>query len=353
MPPLFAAAPARAQCRNVVHARLERPTAIDPAAAHPVRPRIRGERRNADRQSRAHDRLQPGQLATQAVSTSDNEQLIDTRGTSIPASAWSSSSRHLRAELDGWGSAGVADAIDLRRSEDGDLSALIIDFKSTTAARMEHRLQIAFYREMLEPFWPPEGIQLEIELGILYRGAPADSRRTGRSKAPCAARRCAGNLWRRTAFSNESRTPTRSAVMYARWSSDENSEARRNLATDFEQLPYHLNFVCDGCLYNQLCLRQSAETDDLSLIPFMQRRPEANSARRPEFAIAPSWPTCRCRPECRLGRIPQAGHGTGAGRRSGRSDRTRPHLPRVERRSMASARPGCPTRPKQHSSLRC
>ena len=37
----------------------------------------------------------------------------------------------------------------------------------------------------------------------------------------------------------------------------------------FEAIPYCLSFKCDGCLYNEFCLKWSAEQEDLSLLPYM------------------------------------------------------------------------------------
>ncbi len=175
----------------------------------------------------------------------------------------------LKTDIDGWALTGVADAIDLRRSDDGALSALIIDFKATSEAKMEHRLQVAFYREMLAAAFGSEDIDCAIELGILYRGSP-DGATEPDDPALLAQRDDALETFgvdgylERIEDMNALRRDVRDLVL------GPNSEARRNLAADFEQLPYHLNFVCDGCLYNQLCLRQSAETDDLSLIPYLR-----------------------------------------------------------------------------------
>lgn len=174
----------------------------------------------------------------------------------------------LRADIDGWRLTGIADAIDLRRNELGELSAFIVDFKSTTAARMEHRLQIAFYREMVEAAFGPAGISAEISLGVLYRGAPSFG---ADDEDPALAQRRA-DAWEtfgvagyleRIEEPEALRRHVRSLVF------GPESEARRNLAQPFTELPFHLNYVCDGCLYNQFCLRQAAETDDLSLVPFL------------------------------------------------------------------------------------
>jgi hypothetical protein len=47
----------------------------------------------------------------------------------------------------------------------------IVDIKSSTAARVEHRLQVAFYVAMLESLLREAGIAYEpIRMGVLYRG---------------------------------------------------------------------------------------------------------------------------------------------------------------------------------------
>ena len=47
--------------------------------------------------------------------------------------------------------------------------------------------------------------------------------------------------------------------------------ARATRVTDapFATIPFHLTYKCDGCLYNEFCMKRSAETDDLSLLPHL------------------------------------------------------------------------------------
>ena len=45
--------------------------------------------------------------------------------------------------------------------------------------------------------------------------------------------------------------------------------ARRLATDDFARIPYSLDFRCDGCLNSEFCLKDSAERDDLSLIPHL------------------------------------------------------------------------------------
>lgn len=40
-------------------------------------------------------------------------------------------------------------------------------------------------------------------------------------------------------------------------------------STPFEQVGFHLSYKCDGCVYNEFCMKWTAEHDDLSLIPYL------------------------------------------------------------------------------------
>ena len=47
------------------------------------------------------------------------------------------------------------------------------------------------------------------------------------------------------------------------------SAARRIARTPLAETASHLSYKCDGCLYNEHCMKWSAEQDDLSLIPHL------------------------------------------------------------------------------------
>ena len=47
------------------------------------------------------------------------------------------------------------------------------------------------------------------------------------------------------------------------------STARRVGRAPFPEVSYALSYKCDGCLYNEFCMRWSAEHDDLSLLPHL------------------------------------------------------------------------------------
>src|SRR5262245_32564957 len=56
----------------------------------------------------------------------------------------------LEAELNSWRIRGDVDLVRLERTADAELHVLVGDMKSTTKVKVEHRLQVAFYRLMLE-----------------------------------------------------------------------------------------------------------------------------------------------------------------------------------------------------------
>ena len=53
------------------------------------------------------------------------------------------------------------------------------------------------------------------------------------------------------------------------------ANARALATAEFDSLPFHLTGKCDNCIYNEFCLRRSADTDDLSLLPLLTARDKA------------------------------------------------------------------------------
>ena len=86
----------------------------------------------------------------------------------------------LLVALGGWDVRGDIDILRLARDASGALQILIADIKSSTAAKVEHRLQVAFYAEMVAALLAEAGIavdrRVQIDLGILYRGPTDDAR---------------------------------------------------------------------------------------------------------------------------------------------------------------------------------
>ena len=179
----------------------------------------------------------------------------------------------LQVELGAWRIRGDVDLLRLERDADGALQILIADMKSSTSAKVEHRLQVAFYLEMLTELLAQAPVPCAgIAMGILYRG-PAGAppvltvqEQAKRQQEIEAAERLFGvpdALLEVVADPESYRGSVRDLV------TGPQSTAERVAEADFEQIFYHLTYKCDGCLYNEFCMKWSAERDDLSLLPHL------------------------------------------------------------------------------------
>jgi hypothetical protein len=105
----------------------------------------------------------------------NNTEVADVARRLKPGQVIVLSQPRLQVELDGWLIRGDVDLLRLERNADGVLGALIADMKSSTAVKVDHRLQVAFYHLMLDRLFKKEGIACSsISAGILFRG-PADA----------------------------------------------------------------------------------------------------------------------------------------------------------------------------------
>jgi predicted RecB family nuclease len=74
----------------------------------------------------------------------------------------------LTVALGGWQVRGDVDILRLERDADGALRVMIADMKSSTSAKVEHRLQVAFYAEMLVALLAADNVVCEeIEIAVL------------------------------------------------------------------------------------------------------------------------------------------------------------------------------------------
>lgn len=177
----------------------------------------------------------------------------------------------LEVEVRGWLIRGDVDILRLERDPAGGLEVLIADMKSSTSAKVEHRLQVAFYHEMLSTLLTNAGVSHgEIRMGVLYRGAAEGAQ--GLSSEDLAEREehraGAAQLF---GLSDGLLELVRDSQTYLSSVHDlvtgSGSTAERVRATSFPEVPYHLTYKCDGCLYNEFCMKTSAQDDDLSLLP--------------------------------------------------------------------------------------
>ncbi len=206
----------------------------------------------------------------------DNDRLMELLRDLEPGAPLVLFQPRIEADIAGWRLRGDVDILRAERDDQGCLRLLIADMKSSTASRVEHRLQVAFYHRMLAALLTNACIDHEpIELAILYRGpvresllTPQEDRETQerqRQEADATFGTTAGLLDR-----------VQDVDAYLGSVEDlvtgEASTARRVLEADFDQIPFHLSYKCDGCLYNEYCMKRSAETDDLSLLPHISEQ---------------------------------------------------------------------------------
>ncbi len=209
--------------------------------------------------------------AGKAQRGSDNAQVVARTQDLLPGATTVLFQARLVVPLDGWMIRGDADILRLERDADGALRVLIADMKSSATAKVEHRLQVAFYHAMLAGLFTQEGVSVAtIETAILYRGLlnlpadlPLDEIKRLNDQRDEA----------RTFFGVEEGFLER--VMDAEAYLDAvrdlvtgpDSTARQVITQPFAAVPYHLSRKCDGCLYNEFCMQWSAKQDDLSLLP--------------------------------------------------------------------------------------
>jgi hypothetical protein len=175
----------------------------------------------------------------------------------------------LDVELAGWRLRGDLDLVSLERRADGALLVLIGDMKSTVEVKVEHRLQVAFYRLMLERLFDAERITHQpIQMGILFRSPvdPTPEEQVELQPLKDAAKRIFDlddALLEVVADPQAYIQSVHDLVL------SNDSTARRVAQAPFDKVPYCLSFKCDGCLYNEFCMKWSAEQEDLSLLPYV------------------------------------------------------------------------------------
>jgi hypothetical protein len=168
-------------------------------------------------------------------------------------------------ELAGWLLQGDLDLVRLERQPDDTLLVLIGDMKSTVEVKVEHRLQVAFYRLMLERLFKAEGIAHQpVQMGILFRppADPTPEEEIEFQPLKDAAKQTFGlddALLEVVADPQAYVQSVHDLVLAS------DSTARRVAQAPFEKCPFCLSFKCDGCLYNEWCLKWSAEQEDRSL----------------------------------------------------------------------------------------
>lgn len=179
----------------------------------------------------------------------------------------------VEALLGDWPFAGDLDILHLHRNQGGRLHILIVDMKATRRVKVEHRLQVAFYREMLRPVFAQAQLAHEpIRLGVLYRGLQQGEPPTDAQQEECEAARAL--LAVDGAFleliAEEEAEDYQHEIRDLVTGPD--SVAARAARVRLADAPFHLGLRCDGCLYNEFCMKDACLQADLSLVPTLTAR---------------------------------------------------------------------------------
>ena len=213
----------------------------------------------------------------------DNDALLDAVRQLAPGGVRMLFQPRVAATLAGWRVTGDIDVLRVERDTAGALRVLIADIKSSDQPLVEHRLQIAFYHQMIAAILADAGLPCaEIELGVIYRGPRAADPRRGHEELDRLARDAAlaaERLGLADAYLDLLDDPSDYLASVAELVTDAASRARVIAAASFDSLTFALSPVCDGCLFNQFCLKWSAEHDDLALLPLLTR-PEKAALRQ-------------------------------------------------------------------------
>ena len=177
----------------------------------------------------------------------------------------------LEVDLEDWNVRGDADLIRLSRGVGGALGLLIVDMKSSAHPRVEHRLQVCFYRVLVERLLAAAGIaHARIETGILYRGGVESDLEPDEE---ARQRDCARDVLSvDDALLELTKDPDAYLYEIADLVTGVGSAARRIADAPPGSLFFSLDYKCDGCLYNEFCMKKACDNHDLSLVPYLAAR---------------------------------------------------------------------------------
>ncbi|HEV2880945.1 MAG TPA: AAA domain-containing protein [Pyrinomonadaceae bacterium] len=156
----------------------------------------------------------------------------------------------LEGRIGGCSCEGYPDLIEIKGHGDGDgmgddtVDVTVIDIKASRRETVGFRLQVAFYARLLDDALRAAGLR-----PAAFRGAIAAR---GSELAPDEIERFDLSL-----YLDEIEQLVAAA----------DSDVVRAAGRGFTDAAYHLGAHCDGCPYNALCFIDTAEREDLSLIP--------------------------------------------------------------------------------------
>ena len=169
----------------------------------------------------------------------DNSRLREAADRLLPNKICYFLQPRLVAPLGDWEVRGDADLVQIKRDVDGTLSLFVLDFKSSSEVKVEHRLQVAFYKALLTTIFPDTLIRTGVQ--------------------------CAGGIEK----ISDQRIYDAEVLSLV---TGGQSSAGRIATLPFDDLFFSLSSRCEGCPYQEFCFKDAHETRDLSLLPHLTSR---------------------------------------------------------------------------------
>jgi hypothetical protein len=209
--------------------------------------------------------------STSRSGANDNRRLLDLIRTVRTGERVAVTQPRLNVELAGWSLRGDLDLLIIERSNDGALSLSVLDMKSSSDSRVEHKIQIAIYQAMLKELCRQAEIAIAyLGGGIIYRGTADPA-----TLAPAAREKHDNRIEAAIRFGLQGACLdwVADGALYQDAVDDlilaDHSRLRAVAQKGLLSAPYQYTVTCDGCFFNEACLKISSDTDDLTLIPFM------------------------------------------------------------------------------------
>ncbi len=177
----------------------------------------------------------------------------------------------LHVELAGWSLRGDLDVLLIEPNGDDDLELTVFDMKSSADSRIEHKIQVALYMVMLEELGRTAEIRIgNIAGGIIYRGSNDPERLSNEAARKYRdAQAAAEDLGLAGALLDHIDDPVLYLDTIDDLILDQQAVVRRIAGTGLLETSHQYAPSCDGCFFNEACLKIASDRDDLSMIPFM------------------------------------------------------------------------------------
>ncbi len=151
--------------------------------------------------------------------------------------------------LGGWVFEGRADLLRVQRDAAGRLLIRVSDVKASRKDKVHHRLQVGVYAYLLRDKLAEAGEATLFEGSIIRRNLDS-------------------TLQDPETVAQFDLEPYYQAIDQLAIAPD--SALNRVNATAFEDLHYYVNQKCQDCLFNPICMVESAERQDVALVPFLE-----------------------------------------------------------------------------------